>query len=76
MYMQDKSMIEAVRSGKNISLAIRMDAGSADNADYVTFIFPESRRQVLMLMMVLKNLIQTLNFDAFLQVCKRSRKYN
>lgn len=39
MYMQDKSMIEAVRSGKNISLAIRMDAGSADNADYVTFIF-------------------------------------
>lgn len=65
MYMQDKSMIEAVRSGKNISLAIRMDAGSADNADYVTFIFPGIKATSVDVDDGSKNLIQTLNFDAF-----------
>ncbi|MDY4280863.1 MAG: phage tail tube protein [[Pasteurella] mairii] len=65
MYMQDKSMIEAVRRGNNLSLAIRMDAGSEDNADYMTFIFPGIKATSVEVDDGAKNLIQTLNFDAF-----------
>ncbi|TNG94879.1 hypothetical protein FHQ28_05655 [Pasteurellaceae bacterium USgator11] len=65
MYLQDKSMIEAVRKGADMSLALRMDAGSDDNADYMTIILPGIKVTSANVDDGAKNLIQTLNFDAF-----------
>ncbi|MCW9716758.1 phage tail tube protein [Avibacterium sp. 21-594] len=65
MYLQDKTMIEAVRRGQNLSLALRMDAGSEDNADYMTLILPGIKATSVEIDDGAKNLIQTLNFDAF-----------
>ncbi|QPB42226.1 phage tail tube protein [Rodentibacter haemolyticus] len=65
MYLQDKSMIEAVRSGENLSLALRMDAEKGDNADYMSFILPGIKATSVDVDDGAKNLIQTLNFDAF-----------
>lgn len=65
MYFQDKSMIEAVRNGANLSLALRMDAGTEKDADYMTFILPGIKATSVTIDDGAKNLIQTLNFDAF-----------
>ncbi|WP_439259487.1 phage tail tube protein [Lonepinella sp. BR2930] len=65
MYLQDKSMIDAVRVGKGLSLALRMDATSDTNTDYVTFILPGIKATSVDIDDGAKNLIQTLNFDAF-----------
>ena len=65
MYFQDKTMIDAVRSGANLSLALRMDAESVDNGDYLTFILPGVKATSIEIDDGAKNLIQTLNFDAF-----------
>ncbi|MCK3657221.1 hypothetical protein A4G18_00425 [Pasteurellaceae bacterium Pebbles2] len=65
MYLQDKSMIDAVRQGKNLSVALRMDAESVDNADYITLILPGIKATSVSIDDGAKNLIQTVNFDAF-----------
>lgn len=65
MYFQDKSMVEAVRNGTNLSLALRMDAGTEKDADYMTFILPGIKATSISIDDGAKNLIQTLNFDAF-----------
>lgn len=65
MYFQDKAMIDAVRRGSDLSLALRMDAGSEDGADYLTFILPGIKATSIEIDDGTKNLIQTLNFDAF-----------
>ncbi|THA07298.1 phage tail tube protein [Rodentibacter pneumotropicus] len=65
MYLQDKSMIEAVRRGQNLSLALRMDAETGDGSDYMTFILPGIKATSVDVDDGAKNLIQTLNFDAF-----------
>lgn len=68
MYFQDKSMIETVRNNANLSLALRMDAGSEDNADYVTLILPGIKATSVEIDDGAKNLIQTFNFDAFPEI--------
>ncbi|MDP8184408.1 phage tail tube protein [Phocoenobacter skyensis] len=65
MYFQDKKMIEAVRNNANLSIALRMDAGSETDADYMTFILPGIKATSVEIDDGAKNLIQTLNFDAF-----------
>ena len=65
MYLQDKLMIEAVRRGTDLSLALRMDAGSETNSDYLTFILPAIKLTSAEIDDGAKNLMQTLNFDAF-----------
>lgn len=65
MYFQDKSMIDAVRTGADLSLALRMDAGTENDADYMTFILPGIKATSVTIDDGAKNLIQTLNFDAF-----------
>ncbi|OOF41794.1 hypothetical protein BKK49_04460 [Rodentibacter rarus] len=58
-------MIEAVRRGQNLSLALRMDAETGDSSDYMTFILPGIKATSVDVDDGAKNLIQTLNFDAF-----------
>lgn len=65
MYFQDKTMIDAVRNGTNLSLALRMDAEEATGSDYLTFILPGVKVTSNELDDGAKNIMQTLNFDAF-----------
>ncbi|OBX06183.1 phage tail tube protein [Gallibacterium genomosp. 3] len=65
MYLQDKTMIDAVRNGTSLSLALRLDAESANNADYLTLILPGIKATSIEVDDGAKNLIQTFNFDAF-----------
>lgn len=65
MYFQDKTMIDAVRNGTNLSLALRMDAEEATGSDYLTFILPGVKVTSTELDDGAKNIMQTLNFDAF-----------
>lgn len=65
MYFQDKTMIDAVRNGTDLSLALRMDAEEASGSDYLTFILPGVKVTSNELDDGAKNIMQTLNFDAF-----------
>lgn len=65
MYFQDKTMIDAVRNGTDLSLALRMDAEEAVGSDYLTFILPGVKVTSTELDDGAKNIMQTLNFDAF-----------
>lgn len=65
IYMQDKSMFDAVRSGQTMSLELRMDAEDATNSDYVSIILPGIKLTSVNTDDGAKNIIQTLNFDAF-----------
>jgi hypothetical protein len=65
MYLQDKSMIDAVRNGTNLSLALRMDAEESAGADYITIILPGIKVTSAEIDDGAKNIMQTLNFDAF-----------
>lgn len=65
MYFQDKTMIDAVRNGTDLSLALRMDAEEATGSDYLTFILPGVKVTSNELDDGAKNIMQTLNFDAF-----------
>ena len=56
MYLQDKL---------DLSLALRMDAGSETDSDYLTFILPAIKLTSAEIDDGAKNLMQTLNFDAF-----------
>lgn len=64
MYLKDRSMWNAVRNGTSLSLALRMDAESVPNSDYMTFILPGIKLTSSEISSG-NNLIQTLNFDAF-----------
>ncbi|MDD7545574.1 phage tail tube protein [Actinobacillus porcinus] len=63
-YLQNRSMWQAVRNGTSLSLALRMDAESEPNSDYVTLILPGVKLTSSEVSSG-DNLIQTLNFDAF-----------
>lgn len=65
MYLQDASMIQAVRQGSNLSLALRMDAEDSNGSDYLTIILPGIKVTSNELDDGAKNIMQTLNFDAF-----------
>ncbi|STO64346.1 Uncharacterised protein [Haemophilus parahaemolyticus] len=58
-------MIDAVRLGTNLSLALRMDAETANNSDYMAIILPAIKVTSSEIDDGAKNLMQTLNFDAF-----------
>lgn len=64
IYLRDRSMWSAIRNGTNLSLALRMDAESTPNSDYVTFILPGIKLTSSDINSG-SNLVQTLNFDAF-----------
>ncbi|MGX2975567.1 phage tail tube protein [Ursidibacter arcticus] len=65
IYMQDKTMFDAVRNGQSLSLELRMDAEDATNSDYVSIILPGIKLTSIETDDGAKNIIQTLNFDAF-----------
>lgn len=65
MYLQDKTMIDAVRAGSNLSLALRMDAEDSTNSDYLSIILPGIKVTSADIDDGAKNLMQTLSFDAF-----------
>lgn len=65
MYFQDKTMIDAVRQGTDLSLALRMDADDTNGSDYLTIILPGVKVTSNELDDGAKNIMQTLNFDAF-----------
>ncbi|WP_424411242.1 phage tail tube protein [Pasteurella sp. PK-2025] len=64
-YFQDKKMIDAVRSGNNLSLALRLDAGSANNSDYINIVLPGIKATSVDIDDGEKLLMQTCNFSAF-----------
>lgn len=65
MYFQDKSMIDAVRNGRNLSLALRMDAETTTDGDYVTIVLPAIKLKSIEIDDGAKNLMQSFEFDAF-----------
>lgn len=65
IYMQDKSMFDAMRSGTALSLELRMNAEESANTDYVSIILPGIKLTSIDTDDGAKNIIQTLNFDAF-----------
>ncbi|MCL7772517.1 phage tail tube protein, partial [Pasteurella multocida] len=65
MYFQDKKMIDAVRTSENLSLALRLDAGDATNADYMSIILPGIKATSIDIDDGEKLLMQTCNFSAF-----------
>lgn len=65
MYMQDKAMFDAVRAGQSLSLELRMNADESTNTDYVSIILPGIKLTSIDTDDGAKNIIQTLNFDAF-----------
>jgi len=65
MYLQNKSMIDAIRNGRNLSLALRMDAEETTATDYLTIILPGIKVTSAEIDDGAKNIMQTLNFDAF-----------
>lgn len=65
IYMQDKKMFDAIRRGQTLSLELRMDAEDASNSDYVSVILPGIKLTSIDTDDGAKNIIQTLNFDAF-----------
>ena len=65
MYLQNKAMIDAVRLGTNLSLALRMDAETSNDSDYMAIILPAIKVTSSEIDDGAKNLMQTLNFDAF-----------
>ncbi|MGT3004821.1 phage tail tube protein [Pasteurella multocida] len=71
IYMQDKKMFDAIRRGETLSLELRMDAEDATNSDYVSIILPGIKLTSIDTDDGAKNIIQTLNFDAFPEVYDR-----
>lgn len=65
IYMQDKTMFDAVRAGQTLSLELRMDAEDGVNSDYLAVILPGIKLTSIETDDGAKNIIQTLNFDAF-----------
>ncbi|MEG9531405.1 phage tail tube protein [Mannheimia indoligenes] len=65
MYFQDKTMIDAVRNDTDLSLALRMDAEERTDTDYLTIILPGVKVTSNELDDGAKNIMQSLNFDAF-----------
>ena len=61
MYLQNKAMIDAVRLGTNLSLALRMDAETENNSDYMAIILPAIKVTSSEIDDGAKNLMQTLN---------------
>ncbi|UAX42482.1 phage tail tube protein [Pasteurella canis] len=72
MYFQNKKMIDAVRANKDLSLALRLDASSAANADYMSIILPGIKATSIDIDDGEKMLMQTCNFSAFPAIYDKS----
>lgn len=65
IYMQNKQMFDTLRAGTPLSLELRMDAEDTAGTDYVSIILPGIKLTSIETDDGAKNIIQTLNFDAF-----------
>lgn len=65
IYMQNKAMFDKLRAGTSLSLELRMDAEATTGTDYLSIILPAVKLTSIDTDDGAKNIIQTLNFDAF-----------